>query len=196
CLAVGDAADRRVACRPPCNRRNGCSVACHRTPGRLVQPLSGSSRGNSNRNAWHVSSRIGSRRLLRIIAQVDADSQRWRQARPRLDRCVVEPALVAKGQHRASSPYLDVALQGAYLAIGKLAGVALLQFVEHRSAIPFRLRRQPIADLLPHGFERIRAAAVRARALGLLTPSILPSVTRARWQADRGTSGYLVTVQA
>jgi hypothetical protein len=41
--------------------------------GRVVRPFRDSSRGNATRNAWRLSSQVGSRRLLRIIVQVDAD---------------------------------------------------------------------------------------------------------------------------
>jgi len=101
----------------------------------------------------------------------------------------------AKGQHRASSPDLDVTLQRAYLRIGELAGVTLLQLVEYRSAGAFRLDHQPLADLVPHGFERILASTVGTRPLELLAPTILPSLTRAGWQSD-SVADHPVTILA
>jgi len=82
-------------------------------------------------------------------------------------------------------------LQRPDLAIGKVARIALLQFVEHRSAIPFRLQGQPIADLLPHACEWIRAAAVGARPLRLLRTSVLP-LGPAVWVQSDGLGRRLI----
>jgi hypothetical protein len=105
-------------------------VACHRIPGRFVQPLWHLPRGNASRNGWCLHVQVGSRRLHRIFCEIDADLQWWRQAGSGLCHCV-EPAIVAKSQHRANSPDLDVALQRADLPVAELAGIALLQFIEH-----------------------------------------------------------------
>jgi len=53
-----------------------------------------------------------------------------------------------------------LALQRAELTVGELARIALLEFIEHRPAVPFRLRRQPLADPIPDCCERVLARAV------------------------------------
>ncbi len=70
------------------------------TPGRLVRPPDDPSRSNTNRHVWRSSSRVGSRRLLRIIGQIDADPERWRQGLACFPH-VIGPAVVSKGQRRA-----------------------------------------------------------------------------------------------
>jgi len=97
---------------------------------------------------------------------------------PGLDH-IVEPALVGERQYRSGSPKLDVAVQGSQLAIGELAGVALLQLIEHRSASSFGLQHQPLADFVPDGFEWILARAVGTRSFELLAATILPPLTGA-----------------
>src|ERR1700681_267454 len=109
---------------------------------------------------------------VRILAQVDADAQWRRQALPSRHH-VVEPAVVSESQHRARAPKLDMAVQGPQLAIGELAGIALPQLIEYRSSGAFRLDYQPLADLIPHGFERVTARAIGPRPLELLTATIL-----------------------
>ena len=64
-LATGDAADRRVACRPPFhNRWTDWSAACHRTLGRRVKRRRDSSKGNAIGNAWRLSSQLTAVALL------------------------------------------------------------------------------------------------------------------------------------
>src|SRR5207248_532894 len=58
-LAAGDAADRRVACRPPFrNRWTDCSAVCRHTLGRLVRLRRDSSTGNAKGNAWRLSFQV------------------------------------------------------------------------------------------------------------------------------------------
>src|SRR5207245_7624208 len=61
--------------------------------------------------------------------------------------------------------------------------------VEHRPAGSFGLDHQPLADLVPHGFERVLASAVSPRSYGLLAAPILPSLTRASWQPTASSVG-------
>src|SRR5437016_1498836 len=120
--AVGDAADRRVACGPSCNRPSDCWVACHHTPGGLVRPRIDPSKGNASRNARHFRhSPAGSCRALRRIVHIDVDAQRLRQNLPGVDSLVAP--LVVEGENGVGAPDGDVALERAYLAIGELARI-------------------------------------------------------------------------
>src|SRR5438270_14083120 len=71
-----------------------------------------------------ASSVVGSCRLLRLLAQVDADPQSGRQALPSLHTS--SSPFSSASLHGASSPKLDLAVQGPQLAIGALARIALL----------------------------------------------------------------------
>src|SRR5437588_12040312 len=96
----------------------------------------------------------GSRRALRrIVRNIHVDSQRLRHNLPGVDSLVAP--LVVEDEYGVGAPDGDMPLQRPHLAVGELAWIALLQLVEHRSAVAFRLYAQPLADLVPHGCERI-----------------------------------------
>src|SRR6266851_8072175 len=190
--AAGDAADRRVACRPSCNRPSDCWVACHHAPGRLVRPRKDPSKGNASRNARYFRQfPVGScRALRRIVRNTNVDSQRLRQNLPGVDSLVAP--LVVEREYGVGAPDGDMPLQRPHLTVSELAWIALPQLVEHRSAVSFRLCSQPPADLIPNCCERIGAATVRARALGLLSASVF-AFGRAVWvQPDDGLGSRLI----
>ncbi len=187
--------DTPTACMPVCSRPSGCSVACHRTPDRHVRRRQRSSKGNSIRNALRSGPVVGSCRLLRIRTQVDADPHWRRQALPSLNH-VVGPAVVSKSQDRARSPKLDMEVQGPQLAIGELAGIALPQLIEYRSSCSFGWDDQPLTNLIPHGFKRVRACAIGARPLELLAATVPAPLPCARWQADSLVAGHTVNTHA